>query len=84
MIVAEAPSIDPDTEGKEGLSGMGGRRHLLLPGGEGAELACFGDAVALAGGDVLLPLDRRAVDHKVLVVIAGSHGCGRRGVQTKP
>jgi hypothetical protein len=49
---------------------------LLLPGGKGAELACFGDAAALAGGDVLLPLDRRPVDHEVLLVVAGSHGRG--------
>lgn len=57
-----------------------GAGYLLLPGGEGPELACVGDGAALAGGDVLLPLDRRPVDHEVLVVVVGCHGRGILGV----
>lgn len=51
--------------------------YLLLPGGEGAELAGLGDGPALACGGVLLPLDRRPVDDEILVVVVEPHGGGR-------
>jgi hypothetical protein len=47
---------------------------LLLPGGQGAELSGLGDGPALAGGRVLLPLDRRPVGHEIFFVAVGPHG----------